>query len=110
MKHKFKKCIAVITTVAMILIMSSSAFAANTGTLIIPEFNHPLRFSLNKQLSEDEMQLYLPETQSTNQEADVKEIPDVVGSMVSPGTYFVIAGLGIAIGISVMAGIRKRKD
>jgi hypothetical protein len=82
---------------------------APSGYLPVHRFGETVCYDLNKYNFSYEDSIYLSIKQSNNQKTSISEVPDIVGSILGGGLYFLTAGLGVACGIFGTIGTQKLK-
>jgi hypothetical protein len=87
---------------------------APEGYLPVHRFGETVCYDLNKYNFSYEDSIYLSIKQSNVQKSAVEDVPDIVGSILSGGLYFLTAGLGVVGGIFGTLGtqklLKKKKD
>ena len=77
-------------------------------------FGESVCYDLNKYNFDYEDSIYLSIAQSEKQKSAITDVPDVIGSILGGGLYFLVAGAGIALGVAGTLGtqtvIKKKKN
>ena len=73
----------------------------------VHRFGEVVSYNLNKYNFNDDYSIYLSVKQSQNQKAAVERVPEIIGSVFSPGYYFLAAGIGIVAGIGGVLGSQE---
>jgi hypothetical protein len=81
--------------------------AAPAKHLAVHRFGESICYDLNKYNFDYEDSIYLSIAQSDKQKSSITEVPDVIGSILGGGLYFIAAGAGIALGIFGTIGTQK---
>ena len=96
------------------LLASPASFKVVTNNNVAPDnhlavhrFGETICYDLNKYNFDYDDSIYLSIAQSDNQKSAVADVPDVVGSILSGGLYFLVAGSGIALGVFGTLGTQK---
>ena len=65
----------------------------------VHRFGEVVSYNLNKYNFNDDCSIYLSVKQSENQKSAVADVPEVVGSLIGTGFYFLAGGIGIILGV-----------
>ena len=96
------------------LLANAASLKVVTNSNVAPEnhlavhrFGESVCYDLNKYNFEYDDSIYLSIAQSDKQKTAITGVPDVVGSILGSGLYFLAAGAGIAFGIGGTIGTQK---
>ena len=82
--------------------------------LAVHRFGESLCYDLNKYNFEYEDSIYLSIAQSDKQKSAISDVPDIIGSILGSGLYFLVGGAGVALGIFGTIGtqmiVKKKKE
>ena len=81
--------------------------AAPAKHLAVHRFGESICYDLNKYNFDYEDSIYLSIAQSDNQKTAITAVPDLIGSILGGGLYFIAAGAGIALGVFGTIGTQK---
>ena len=75
--------------------------------LAVHRFGETVCYDLNKYNFDYEDSIYLSIAQSDNQKSAITDVPGVIGTILSGGLYFLMAGAGIGLGVFGTLGLQK---
>ena len=94
-------------------VVSNSTNAPAKNYAPVHRFGEVVSFNLNKYNYNESYSIYLSVKQSENNKSAVADVPEMVGSLVGTGFYFLAGGIGIIAGIGgtifTQEIIKKRK-
>ena len=78
--------------------------------LPLHRFGEEICYDLNKHNFEYEDSIYVSVAQSENQKSSILEVPNIIGSVMSDGFFFVAAGFGAIAGAFITVLSNKKKS
>ena len=95
-------------------VVSNSSNVPAKNYAPVHRFGEVVCYNLNKYNFNDDYSIYLSVKQSENQKSAVADVPEVVGSLIGTGYYFLAGGVGIVVGVGATIGtqeiIKRRKN